>query len=203
MSLVASYAFWRAMEDPQNLIDIHKMLRQGRGRRTRELTLNRAVVLFTVAAWQAFVQDLAESLLAAMKPKSDHYTVARDQLVAEAQFQRIKSFVTGELDRFGSPNAENTRRVLRSAGFDPRPYWRWQAGPREWTPADVEGTMNKWLKIRHAIAHGGDLPDTGLLPRVRNGSVSIRRVDAESCMRFFRSLEKCTVAGAQKELREF
>ena len=46
------------MEDPRNLVAIHRELRQGPGRRTREVALNRAFVMLSVGTRQAFVQDV-------------------------------------------------------------------------------------------------------------------------------------------------
>jgi hypothetical protein len=60
---LAENEFVQAMGDSRNLIAIHKDLNQGRGRRIREVSINRAVVVLTVAAWQAFCQDLVAEIL--------------------------------------------------------------------------------------------------------------------------------------------
>jgi hypothetical protein len=50
--------FDRAMVNPRNLVEIHKALNKGPGLRVREMSLNRGIVVLTVAAWQAFLEDL-------------------------------------------------------------------------------------------------------------------------------------------------
>jgi hypothetical protein len=57
--------FARAMSDPHNLVAIHRTTRN-RGRRFREPTLNRAMVVLTAAAWQAFVQDTTMAILSSL-----------------------------------------------------------------------------------------------------------------------------------------
>jgi hypothetical protein len=56
------------MEDPHNLVAIHRELRQGPRRRTREVALNRAIVMFSVGAWQAYVQDVVTTAYDLLAP---------------------------------------------------------------------------------------------------------------------------------------
>jgi hypothetical protein len=58
MDLVEDAAdFTRATRHCDNLVELHrKHGRPGKGKRDKETTLNRAVVVLTVAAWQAVVQ---------------------------------------------------------------------------------------------------------------------------------------------------
>jgi hypothetical protein len=74
----AEFEFSRAMKDSENLLEAHKELRQGEGRRFREVSLNRAIVVLTVAAWQAFIQDLVIEILTTIEvppgqPGRDYY----------------------------------------------------------------------------------------------------------------------------------
>jgi hypothetical protein len=63
MIVDAEDEFLRALEDPLNLIAVHRAMNRGPGRRVREMSLNRAVVVLTVAAWQAYLQDLVNEIL--------------------------------------------------------------------------------------------------------------------------------------------
>lgn len=138
-----------------------------------------------------------------MPNKSDpNYGVAR----------LIQGQVNGALGNFSTPNAENTRELLRSVGFDPRQYWTWTnraLGSREviLKPTEVEDQLRDWLKVRHAIAHGDEkLPKVEVLQAVRQGTISahdgptIRLHDARQCIAFIRKLTEVTVGGLKSEL---
>jgi hypothetical protein len=46
--------------------------------------------------------------------------------------------------------------------------------------------MDRWLKVRHAIAHGHDaLPDAPMLAKLKDGTRTLHRANAEACMTFF------------------
>jgi hypothetical protein len=76
-----------------------------------------------------------------------------------------------------------------------------------WLPHDVDQRMDEWLKIRHAIAHGHDvLPAVSALRAVRENpgsppaEPSLRLVDAEQCLSFFRQVERLTRKGLEAHL---
>jgi hypothetical protein len=185
----AEVEFHRAMQDSQNLIAIHRELNPGPGRVTRELSLNRAVVVLTVAAWQAFVQDVLEEALALMeRPKGDP---------GREHFLIVKASALTAAGNFSTPNAENTRKLLLHVGFDPLPHWAWKAGPATITPGVARERMNHWLGVRHAIAHGDDeLPDYPVLNKLKGGGRSLTRANAEACIRFFGTVVKLTSVAA-------
>lgn len=190
----AEVEFHRAMRDPNNLVAIHRERNPEPGRRTHELSLNRAVVVLTVAAWQAFVQDLVKQAIALMQPARG--TPAREH------YQIIKASALTEAQRFSTPNAENSRRLLMHVGFDPYPFWKWKAGPATITPGIARERMNQWLFVRHAIAHGDDaLPDYPVLTALRRGGRSLTRENAESCIRFFTKTATLTAVAASDEFQ--
>jgi len=172
----ARHKYDRAMTDPNNLIVIHKKLKQGKGKRVEELALNRAVVVLTVAAWQAYVQDIAREAVDLLKP-------AAPPLQA---WNLLNAQATRAIQLFSTPNAEKSQDLLMHAGFDPQPSWTWTVGPETMSVADVSLRLNRWLKVRHAIAHGHDhLPDVPMLAKLTDGSRTLRRANAEACMVFF------------------
>jgi hypothetical protein len=68
-----------------------------------------------------------------------------------------------------------------------------------WKPADAEQRIAEWLKVRHAIAHGHpSLPKVAALSAVRENpgnppdDPTLRLVDAEQCVAFFRRLSRLT-----------
>lgn len=203
LALSVEMNFERAMEHCDNLIVVHK--RSGsvyRGPRRAEMSINRAVVMIAIASWQAVVQDMTKFLLKHNMPDASdpNFGVAR----------LISGQVTHAVNSFSTPNAENTRKLLSSVGFDPRPFWTWSQGNRRTavalTPSDVEQELRDWLRLRHAIAHGDEkLPQVAVLQAVRAGKVdkyhgpSIRLADAERCIAFIRKLAEVTIAGLVAE----
>jgi hypothetical protein len=188
----AELEFTQAMKDAHNLLEAHKQLRKGGGRRFREVSLNRAIVVLTVAAWQAFAQDLVTEILATLEVPTGHRV--RDTYKIISTSAKRARFL------FSTPNAENTQGLLMNVGFDPWPYWTWQVGRWHFSQAQVREAMNQWLQVRHAIAHGHDeLPDVAVLSELPDGSRTLRRSDAEACMTFFTRAVAATTKGAIDE----
>jgi hypothetical protein len=195
----AAANFDRATRHCDNLIAVHRGHGgPGRGRRDEEVSINRAVVVLCVASWQAVVQDYALACVDLSAPGSG-------SPLSAASYAVLAGRVRKEVADFATPNAENTRRLLLGAGFDPRPHWTWtQRGGRgvgmvTWTPQDADQRINDWLRVRHAIAHGhAALPQVQALQVVRDSRLTpphdpaIRLVDAEQCLAFFRRLGRLT-----------
>ncbi|MDJ1134668.1 hypothetical protein [Streptomyces iconiensis] len=123
-----------------------------RGFRTKEPSLNRAVVVLAVASWQAVMQDLVRACIDLSKPSDDGP-------LPPGAYGLLRGRLLDEVNNFGTPNAENTRKLLVAVGHDSWPYWTWRqawgkAGPRTVTPAQARAQISEWLAIRHAIAHG-------------------------------------------------
>jgi hypothetical protein len=190
--------FQRSTRHSDNLITIHRGHGgPARGRRDEEVSINRAVVVLAVASWQAVVQDYTLACVDLSAP-------APGGPLSVASYAVLAGRVRKELADFATPNAQNTRRLMIGAGFDPRPHWTWsQRGGRGQgvitrAPADADQRIDEWLRVRHAIAHGhATLPQVAALQAVR-GSTSppadpqLRLVDAEQCLAFFRRLAQLT-----------
>jgi hypothetical protein len=78
---------------------------------------------------------------------------------------------------------------------------------KTWTPADAEQRIDEWLKVRHAIAHGHPtLPQVEALNAIRHSGgnppadPTLRLVDAEQCVVFFRRLAKLTGSSLAEHL---
>lgn len=196
----ASQNFDRATQHCDNLITVHRGYGGPAGGRRGEVSLNRAVIVLTVASWQSAVQDLTLALL-------DAGTPVAGGAITPASYAVIAGRVRKEVGDFATPNAQNTRRLMVGVGFDPRPHWTWrQMGGRgvgmiTLSPTDVDRRMDEWLKIRHAIAHGhSELPQVSVLAAVRRATgvpptdPTIRLVDAEQCLAFFRRVVSLTTS---------
>jgi hypothetical protein len=192
-------AFRRATQHCDNLVMVHRGYGgPGLGRRSEEVSLNRAVIVLAVASWQAVVQDLTFAALdlSAPSPASG---------MTSATYAVLAGRVRTEIGAFATPNAENSRKLLIAAGFDPRPHWTWRQGGGRGvgmitiTPQNVDTRVNEWLRVRHAIAHGhAQLPQVAALQAVRAAPANppadptIRLLDAEQCLTFFRRVTSLT-----------
>lgn len=193
----ASDRFRRAIKNADNLVQVHRLAGTGgRGRRYAETSVNRAVVVVTVATWQALVQDLTLAALDTSAPAPGSPGVG--------YFNVISGRIRKEVGDLNTPSSQNVRQLLVGVGFDPRPHWTWsQPGGRggqrtTLTPIDIDDRVNWWLKVRHAVAHGHEhLPPVPVLQHVRQSAVApmdpaLRLVDATQCMSFFRKLVEVT-----------
>lgn len=175
-----------------------------RGRRQEEVSINGAVVVLVVGAWQAVVEDLTTACL-------DLGTPPPGGPMLPATYSAITGPARHAIGQLNTPNAENTRRLMRSAGFDPFPFWTWSqsAGAHQpaktISPAVASDTMNSWLKVRHLVAHGQVIEQVKVLDAVKEKeaalapaalpagwSPTIRLTDAERCMAFFRRTTRLT-----------
>lgn len=197
----AAEKFARATRHCDNLIEIHRNHGgPGQGRRDKETTLNRAVVVLTVAAWQAAVQDLAKAAVELVNPVETG--------IEFRQYALLKGRMDNDINAFATPNAEKTRELLKVAGFDPRPHWEWTRRGRNSSvdPYRAAQITNSWVGIRHAIAHGhATLPVKDVLQAVRmqeahRDDPSLRLYDAEQCLDFFRRLARVTAHGLAEHL---
>ena len=201
----AASNYRRANQHSINLVTVHRRAGDGgRGRRIEEVSINRAIVVITVATWQALVQDLTKTCLDQAAPLPGDPFLPTYRVIVGGVQQRIGGFST--------PNAQNSRKLLQEVGFDPRPHWTWKQsagkgrGRITLQPADVEAKMDQWLKVRHAIAHGHEhLPPVQVLQAVRSArsaptDPSLNLTDAIQCGSFFNRLVTCTGAALAAHL---
>ncbi|WP_328653556.1 hypothetical protein OG598_06730 [Micromonospora sp. NBC_00330] len=198
--------FVKALEHCQNMVVVHRAVGDGgRGRRLEETSLNRGVVVFAAATWQAFVQDLAMALRDATLVQLK--AVTAPPLLNGAMRQWETDF-NSSLEKFSTPGPGQTQTLLRRVGFDPQPAWTWQQRVRgrkvHVTPSHVRTAMTQWLDVRHGVAHGhAVLPIVNVLQGVRDRTTAealpasnVRLSDAIDCMRFFRAVVKVTADAA-------
>lgn len=201
----AANNFDAALKHCDNVIAAHRGNGGGGvGRRYIEVSLNRAVIVMAVAAWQAAVQDLTTAILDTARPTGP-------TTLDIARYDTFMGPVRKAVIDFATPNAQNTRKLMISAGYDPRSLWTYSSNggrgrPLEvWGPAMVEARLDEWLKLRHAVAHGHDeLPAVQALEAVRlEGKVEsppLRLKDAERCVTFLNRLVRLTSVGVAAHL---
>lgn len=118
----AGAEFDRAMEDPENLVEIHRR-RTGPGRRRQETTLNRAVVVLTVAAWQGYCQDLAHAGIERLEPAPGE---------PRGQWAILRAGTRRAINLFSTPNAGNARDLPSHVDTTHGQIGSGQLGARRW-----------------------------------------------------------------------
>ncbi|MEU8934784.1 hypothetical protein AB0D30_33470 [Streptomyces sp. NPDC048409] len=153
---VGNYA--NAIKHCKNLETVHRAAGNGgRGRRDAETSINRGSIVMAVAAWQAFVQDLATALRDATFSEVGE---GFDRPLLTSAITQWKRDFDGAAERFSTPDAAQTIALLKRAGFDPRPSWAWRqrggqgSGPVQVHRHHVVDVIGMWLRIRHDVAHG-------------------------------------------------
>jgi hypothetical protein len=123
------------------------------------MALNRGAVVLSVAAWQAFVEDLALAILEELAPPSGQPGLPLHRLVA--------ADLKGAIGRFNTPDAHNCVEVLGRVNFDPSSAWaitfkwekQWSArrnGPilatTSLTSHEARGELDTWLAVAQFVA---------------------------------------------------
>jgi len=108
-----------------------------------------AALAASVATWEAYINHLVREFFNVTSdpfiPKFNTlHTITRD--LAEIA-----------LERFNTPNWENTRRLLvQYTGYDPINDWVWTS--HQMGVQQVQERLNQILKVRHSFAHGFAIP---------------------------------------------
>lgn len=212
--------FERAMGHCDSIVQVHRQHGGGgQGFRALEPSLNRAVVVLAVAAWQTAVQDLTIAAL-------DHVQPAGGTGVGPLLRGQVLQAVGG----FSTPDAQKSRALMKLVDFDPYPLWTWSqmggqgVGSIMITPSRAAETTDAWLRLRHDIAHGhASLSVVDVLESVRLAvkdwrgthpaashadainhlkssatfESTLRLVDAERCVVHFRRMARLTAVGLQ------
>lgn len=200
----AARRFSVAMSYCIDVIAVHRRAGNGgRGRRTDEVSLNRAVVVMAVGAWQVAVENLT---LTGLDLAATH-----SASVYGSNVQPYVGLVKGAIGRFSTPNSTKSRELLLNVGFDPSSAWAGYSQPGPASGRRLQDVLDDWLKIRHAIAHANaPLPAVDVLQYVRDyrkkqlaagvpqasflnpRDPRLRLVDAELCVAFVRRIATVT-----------
>lgn len=131
------------LHDAEELDDAHSELRSGTpGRQYGLASLNRAVVVMSVSAWESYIEELIRESVQLLQPPA----------LPPGTWQVLNSFVLGLLRNFNTPNRENVERLIRNClGFpDVHLSWNWQKCTTQQAIQRLTDAMN----YRHQIAHG-------------------------------------------------
>jgi hypothetical protein len=131
------------LNDPDELERAHRQLRTGQpGRQWGIGSLNRAVVVMCVSAWEAYVEELAIEAVNSLQPPEHAITV----------WQSLNASVRTQVGRFNNPNVENTKKLISDAiGLqDVTLGWSWQNCTRQ----RAVDRLTEVIRLRHEVAHG-------------------------------------------------
>lgn len=131
------------LEDSEHLIEASRKLPRGEsGRRLRMLAINRAIVVASVSAWEAYIEELIRESLDALRPPTPSLGL----------WPALNATVRGQLARSNNPNTENIRLLLSDAlGLqDIHTFWTWH----NFTSDQAVQKLSAVMTLRHCIAHG-------------------------------------------------
>ena len=145
-----------------------------------------------VAAWEAYINGLV----------SNFYDVTVDS--SDSRFHAIyrvaQQAAERALERFNTPNWENTRNLLiQSTDYDPIGDWIWPR--RGMVGSQVHERLNEILQVRHSFAHGYDMPPYSWAQspkgRARLTSKVIQEIEV-----FFKNLVNVTDSGMKVHINQ-
>ncbi len=163
--------------DAGELDAAHAQLKTGNpGRQYGLMSLNRAAVVMSVSAWEAYVEELMRESVRALLPPAPPL----------GAWPALNAYVTGLLGNFNTPNPVNVIRLIRNClGLaDVSLSWMWQ----NCTSAKAVQRLTEAMTFRHEIAHG-----VNPRPTIHN-SYSIQLPD------FFLRLARCTDNAVRQQL---
>ena len=211
MSVAARAArqqFKTVLKPAWDLVEIHKR-NPNQGLRVADLSLNRGAVVFAVAAWQTYVEQLTLAILDALAPPAGDPTIGVYRLLAANVRYQVK--------RLNVPNGGKTVDLLATVNFDPQPAWNynfdWERQrsarhgsvreARTVNPQQTREELDSWVNVRHAIAHGVELPQDrryrDLISGKEKGKPRLLRRNADRCLNFFEQLVAATGAEAERQ----
>ena len=210
---IARGTFIRQLNLVNHLVLIHRAAREEnlKGRMSRSAlnkryyALSQAVVVFSVAAWQAYAENVVKEIYDEVKMDLDINNTSDNLWVSQVfslNFQSMRS----RIQRFSTPSSRNVINLFRDClGFDPSESWNWEEKSEKWKGKRVTDITDFWLKVRHAAAHGSALPKD-----IRNGpgkgnEVKLDYYSLQDCKLHFRKLvmktDKGVTSYARKEFK--
>lgn len=149
-----------------------------------------AAFVAQTAAWNAYVVRLVDCFF---------QEVANPAAVKfHAMHTLANSIVKSQLERFNTPNAENSRNlILASTGYDPWTDWQWPA--HGMNALAVRNRLNEILKVRHSLAHGFSMPAYSW-NQAASGEIRLTLYDLEWTRIFLNHLVASTDRGMKLHL---
>ena len=176
------------------LITIHGRIKDGPGRRHEQEALHRAGVVMVIAAWESYVEQVVLEAVdiightGGLAPAGiGHAGIAPPAPTwAQHSFALRKAEISRLAKRFHTPDSTGVRDFFQNTfNFTPLSYWSWNSPRRQWNDEEMRRRLNGWVKIRHCVAHGAQLPID--IPWIQNGQ-NLARLNLSllrECRNFF------------------
>jgi len=176
-SRALSTVFRPLRSDALDLIGAHQTGATGiQGRQWNLSGVNRAIVVVSVASWQAYIEAVVKECLDELKPAGSQLGV----------WPALNASGRSAVGRLNTPNSQNVIKIFSEClGLNGiRQYWRWQAN----TPTQSVDRLDSYLRIRHKVAHGS-------IPRPQ-----VQHSQAKTISKFFERLAEKTDSGLATEM---
>lgn len=137
------------------------------------------------SAWNAYIIEIVHNFFDAIANPLDPKFSSLYDLAKEAS--------EGLLNRFNTPNWENSRNILiQCTGYDPMNDWKWYRGTRLYLNAhQTRERLNEILKVRHSFAHGFPIP-AYRWTQLPSGKVRLTKKSVKDVELFFNNLVRIT-----------
>ncbi|MGB8842461.1 MAG: hypothetical protein WCC64_15485 [Aliidongia sp.] len=139
-------------------------------------TCLKGAIAFTVGCWEGYIEAALREFVSKVRVQAH-----RRAWTLIAQFEAIVDKRATDLN---TPNWDKTRELLvEITGMDPYTSWTWT--PKFTNPADTKIFFDGVMSVRHAFAHGFEIP-TNIPGNPLIGALEINYVeDAIRCVEFF------------------
>ena len=182
--------FTRQQVHVEQLIEVHEANNQRQPSARRDYSgLNHAGVVFCVAFWQAY----ATNIVAEVYDEVDSLIKSPDSNIAswtKSVFELNKKSLKGR--RLNTPNSKNVINFFRdNIEFDPTKKWNVRERiDRKWNKKayNISDRIDFWLNVRHAVAHGSDLPMDTRDKSAKNKKFNLTYSSFLECRDFFNFL---------------
>ena len=150
--------------------------------------LRRAGVVFCVAAWQAYAENVIKEVYEAVKSKMLSSNVDEISLLKKF-FELNEELLEKRIKYFNTPDSKNLKDLFKDTlKINPNDFWRHAVmiSNNGYKSRNTQEIMNFWVNVRHSVAHGSELPMDS-----RYGEKSVFNLDhkaLEDCMKFFNTL---------------
>ena len=134
--------------DAEELDDAHTELRTGNpGRQYGLASLNRAIVVMSVSAWESYVEELMRESVLALRPLGPPFA---------APWPALNVYVTGRLGNFNTPNQYNVEQLIRNCLglINVHLMWAWQNCTSAQAVQRLADVMTTATKSPTASTHG-------------------------------------------------
>ena len=143
-----------------------------------------------VAAWDAYINELVRNFFTVTANPLDPKFHAVHSIARETAYRA--------LERFNTPNADNTRNFLiQYTGYDPIGDWVWSA--KSMSGVAVRQRLNEILRVRHSFAHGFSIPAFSWT-QTATGKVRLTAKGIDEVDSFLKYLVKVTDQGMKQHI---